>query len=53
MMRLRGPGCVFLYWGTRFEERDLVGDFGEPYQEYQRRIPMLLPRSLHPGPSEG
>ena len=29
--------------GTRLEERDLVGAFGERYRRYQREVPMLLP----------
>jgi len=29
--------------GTRLEERDLLVDFGDTYQRYQRCVPMLLP----------
>lgn len=27
----------------RFEERDLVAGISAPYQEYSRRMPMILP----------
>lgn len=39
---------VWMVVGTRLEERDLAADFGEAYREYQRSVPMLLPRSLRP-----
>ena len=29
--------------GARWEERDLVAEFGAAYQRYQRTVPMLLP----------
>ena len=35
---------VFLVVGTMLEDRKLVEEFGEGYREYQRRVPMLLPR---------
>jgi protein-S-isoprenylcysteine O-methyltransferase Ste14 len=34
--------------GARLEERDLVAVFGEPYREYQRLVPMLVPLRLRP-----
>ena len=33
-----------------FEERDLVAYFGKQYEEYQRRVPMFVPR-LTPAPT--
>jgi len=29
--------------GARWEERDLIAMYGKPYEDYQRRVPMLLP----------
>ena len=40
---------LFSTWivvGTCLEERDLVGEFGEPYKAYQRQVPMLVPYKL-------
>jgi len=29
--------------GTMLEEKDLVAQFGNPYRDYQRKVPMLIP----------
>jgi protein-S-isoprenylcysteine O-methyltransferase Ste14 len=29
--------------GASWEERDLTAEFGEPYREYRRKVPMLVP----------
>ncbi len=34
---------TWIYVGTVLEERDLVTAFGDEYQRYQRRVPMLIP----------
>lgn len=34
---------VWIVFGTVLEERDLVVSFGVVYQDYQRKVPMLLP----------
>jgi protein-S-isoprenylcysteine O-methyltransferase Ste14 len=42
---------LFTAWiiiGAILEERDLVVAFGDAYRDYQRAVPMLLPRRLRP-----
>jgi protein-S-isoprenylcysteine O-methyltransferase Ste14 len=34
--------------GSVLEERDLLADFGEPYRDYQRKVPMLIPWRIRP-----
>lgn len=33
----------YILVGTRLEERDLVAQFGASYEQYRRRVPMLVP----------
>ena len=40
---LNSAMTIWVIVGTVFEERDLTGLFGEPYREYQRKVPMLIP----------
>ena len=35
---------VYLFVGTWLEERKLVSQFGNAYREYQREVPMFIPR---------
>ena len=35
---------IYILVAVRFEERDLVAQFGERYQAYRERTPMLVPR---------
>jgi methanethiol S-methyltransferase len=41
-----GLWTVWIVIGSILEERDLVLEFGDVYREYQRRVPMLIPRRL-------
>jgi protein-S-isoprenylcysteine O-methyltransferase Ste14 len=40
---LDGILTAWIVVGTVLEERDLVGEFGPEFVEYQRRVPMLIP----------
>lgn len=40
---LYGAFTLYLYIGAIFEERKLVGQFGQVYRAYQQRVPMLIP----------
>ncbi|MCK1745574.1 isoprenylcysteine carboxylmethyltransferase family protein [Bradyrhizobium sp. 139] len=35
---------AYILVALQFEERDLVTEFGATYQQYRRRVPMLVPR---------
>ncbi len=37
---------IWIYFGARLEEKDLVDCFGEPYKQYQASVPMLFPNFL-------
>ncbi|OGW48129.1 MAG: hypothetical protein A2Y66_02625 [Nitrospirae bacterium RBG_13_41_22] len=39
---------IWIVIGSILEERDLVSEFGDAYREYQRKVPMLIPRRLRP-----
>ena len=43
---------VYIVIGLQFEERDLIAQFGTIYQQYRRRVPMLLPRIFGRGRAE-
>ncbi len=34
---------IYFYWGSIYEEKRLVAEFGEIYQTYQQRVPRLIP----------
>jgi protein-S-isoprenylcysteine O-methyltransferase Ste14 len=37
---------AYILVGVQLEERDLVANFGESYERYRRRVPMLVPHLL-------
>ena len=39
----------YILVALQLEERDLIAEFGATYQEYRRRVPMLLPRIFGTG----
>jgi protein-S-isoprenylcysteine O-methyltransferase Ste14 len=39
---------VWIFAGSRLEERDLVAELGDAYRRYQREVPMLIPWRLRP-----
>ena len=43
-----GLWTVWIVIGSILEEWDLVSEFGDTYREYQREVPMLIPRRLRP-----
>ncbi len=43
-----GLWTVWIVIGATLEERDLVDCFGDAYQAYRNKVPMLLPKSLRP-----
>jgi protein-S-isoprenylcysteine O-methyltransferase Ste14 len=43
-----GLWTIWIVIGSILEERDLVSEFGDAYGEYQRKVPMLIPRGVRP-----
>ncbi len=39
---------IWIVIGATLEERDLVDCFGSAYRAYQRKVPMLIPKSVKP-----
>ena len=39
---------LWIVIGATLEEKDLVACFGDAYREYQRSVPMLIPKSIRP-----
>jgi protein-S-isoprenylcysteine O-methyltransferase Ste14 len=40
---------VWIVIGMKLEERDLLGSFGDAYQEYREKVPILIPIKIRPG----
>ena len=40
---------LYIIIGSQFEERQLAAEFGEPYLEYRRKVPALIPRPWRRG----
>jgi protein-S-isoprenylcysteine O-methyltransferase Ste14 len=34
---------IYFYWGSIYEERRLIEEFGAEYEQYQQRVPRLIP----------
>ena len=45
---------AYILLAIQFEERDLVREFGDTYEDYRRSVPMLVPsfRKRSPGTAE-
>ena len=41
---------IYILMAIQWEEKDLVDSHGQAYEEYRRRVPMLIPRVLKKGP---
>ncbi|MET4802676.1 methanethiol S-methyltransferase [Bradyrhizobium sp. LB11.1] len=44
---------AYVLFALQFEERDLIAEFGATYQDYRRRVPMLVPRLFARRQTEG
>lgn len=49
MLALALVAFLYLYFGTRLEERKLVRQFGNAYRNYQQEVPMLFPHLFQRG----